>query len=153
MGIHTKKPDHMINSSCTSYSLNSLSFSGYLTSKDRQQQQPDSGPVKTRDQGFECGRTGRVSSVSVSDHGSGKKALVLPRLKQSQIDHNNDGQRLFAVRNNSIRRGGQRIREEEESLSSSSSSSGWSVFLSFVSPCRECRATKPNVIQPRRPIQ
>ena len=52
------------------------------------------------------------------------------------------------VRNHSIRRGGRRIKEEEEE----STWSGWSVFRSFVSPCRECRASKPAVVE-AHPVQ
>ncbi|KAA0057006.1 hypothetical protein E5676_scaffold861G00970 [Cucumis melo var. makuwa] len=128
MGIHTKKP-HM-SSTTTSTWVNSLSFSGYLNSKDREE--PSLGSIETQDRkikvvnhGFEFGGpTCRGSSVS---------------------DYIGERSSPYIVRNNSIRRGSKKIREEKEE-------SRWRVVWSFVLPCRECRASKPNVVQPR-PIQ
>lgn len=122
MGIHTKQPDMISNT--TNNWVNSLSFSGYLNSKDREQ--PNSSP-----DGFELAPTRRGSSLGNDE------ILVLSGTNRSSP---------YIVRNNSIRRGSQEIRDKENK---SSWSSGWSVFRSFVSPCRECRASKPNAVQPR----
>lgn len=132
MGIHPKNPAQpdISSSGSSSYSFSSsLSFAAYLTCKDRE---PNSGGlIKTGDQGFEFG------PICCDDHdggsGSGRRRI-----------RDDDGQRWLVVRNNSIRRGGRRIKDEEEE---SSSSTSWSsVFRSFVSPCRECRASKPSAV-------
>ncbi|CAK9327469.1 unnamed protein product [Citrullus colocynthis] len=107
MGIHTKKPDMISNT--TNNWVNSLSFSGYLNSKDREQ--PNSSP-----DGFKFAPTPRGSSVGNDD------ILVLSGTNRSSP---------YIERNNSIRRRSQEIGDKENK---SPWSSGWSVFRSFVSP-------------------
>ncbi|KGN64696.1 hypothetical protein Csa_013090 [Cucumis sativus] len=128
MRIHRKKP-HM--SSTTSTWLNSLSFSGYLNSKDRDD--PSLGSIETHDR-----------KIKVVDHGF----EFSPTCGGSSVSDYGERSSAYIVRNNSIKRGSKKIWEEKDE----SRWSGWRIFWLFVLPCRECRARKPSVVQPR-PIQ